>query len=85
MRPEYMGKMVDIVVTGTNKYSLMGEPVSAPVRPDVPDAHTKGQVTGMARHSLPVTTFSDSRFWLPAMVFSCVFLLRAGWILWQRR
>jgi len=83
MEPDFMGKMVDVVITSSSKFSLMSQPITEPVRPDVPEALLKGQVSGLPSTSaaLPELQFP----WWSFLALSSVVCLRLGWILYQRR
>jgi len=82
MEPDYMGKMVDVVITSSSKFSLMSQPITEPVRPDVPEALVKGQVSGLSSAS----TEPQQQFpWWPFLALSSIVCLRLGWILYQRR
>ena len=77
-----MGKMVDVVITSSSKFSLMSQPITEPVRPDVPEALVKGQVSGLSSAS----TEPQQQFpWWPFLALSSIVCLRLGWILYQRR
>lgn len=88
MKPEYMGKMVDVLIVSASKFSLMSEPLTVPVRPDVPEALEKGQVSGLPTMSEPpvVQQPRHSINWWPLLGLSVVIGLRLGWIfVWRRR
>lgn len=87
MKPEYMGKMVDVVIVSASKFSLMSEPVALPTRPDVPEALEKGQISGLPSVITPdpvVKNNNLSRLW-PLLGVSVVIGLRLGWIFYWRR
>lgn len=84
-----MGKMVDVLIVSASKFSLMSEPLTAPKRPDVPEALEKGQISGLP--AVPVSCdpaaeeSKTNRLW-PLLGLSVVIGLRLGWILfWRRR
>lgn len=88
MQPEYMGKMVDVLIVSASKFSLMSKPLTEPIRPDVPEALEKGQVSGLApiSESAPVIEPRHSINWWPLLGLSVAIGLRLGWIfLWRRR
>jgi len=82
MEPNYMGKMVDVIITSSSKFSLMSQPITEPVRPDVPEALVKGQVSGLTSTSAEL----PQQFpWWPFLAVSSIVCLRLGWNLYQRR
>lgn len=86
MEPDYMGKMVDVLIVSASKFSLMSEPLTLPKRPDVPEAMEKGQVSGLpvGKESEIEPSTKASRLW-PLLGLSVVIGLRLGWILYWRR
>ena len=90
MKPEFMGKMVDVVITAANKYSLMGEPLAdlEPIQPDVPEALQKGQISGLSAADpateSPCVSSADKWNW-PLLTVTSIVLLRFGWIIWKHR
>lgn len=89
MEPNYMGKMVEVLITSASKFSLMSEPLTSPKRPDVPEALEKGQISGLAASntsSNPGAVSSSSlsgRLW-PILGISSVIGLRLAWIFYWR-
>lgn len=81
-----MGKMVDVLILSASKFSLMSEPLTAPKRPDVPEALEKGQISGLPIVGSESVSESghSSRLW-PLLGLSVVIGLRLGWILLSRR
>lgn len=88
MDPDYMGKMVDVLIVSASKFSLMSEPLTSPKRPDVPEALEKGQISGLATesHSSSNDSLSShmiSPLW-PLLGLTAVVGLRLAWILYGR-
>lgn len=89
MKPEYMGKMVDVRIVSASKFSLMSEPLTSPKRPDVPEALEKGQISGLVTDSNSScaggspSSHTVSSLW-PLLGLSAVIGLRLAWIMYWR-
>ena len=85
MEPDFMGKMVDVVILSASKFSLMSRPIvkSTPQRPDVPEALPKGQVSGLIDR--PQSTASGAVTWWPVATMAVLAGLRLAWIIYRRR
>lgn len=88
MDPDYMGKMVDVLIVSASKFSLMSEPLTSPKRPDVPEALEKGQISGLATESHSSSNDSPSSHMIsplwPLLGLSAVVGLRLAWIIYGR-